>query len=264
MPPPAQIIKLSGQARGDGGLICWRGRLRGGAERTLDGTWVRSNLKASYLEKVIAAGGGFVHIPTGNAQERPCCTSNHRDGPEVLSAQTSPEMSVAECPLVAYPQGGDDFCTAYSLASALHAYGDAAAAALMARSARDALASGDAFGHMRKVVRSEAAGWGEVPLALHVPLHAHITEPVHMQLVGTDGAGTHAIATVGGLIFDAAEARALPLSRASLDRCVGMHLNGATFSHVARAVKLVPGRSVRKRLARHACGALAVPGPKML
>ena len=68
-----------------------------------------------------------------------------------------------------------------------------------------------------------------------------------------DGAGTHAVATLGRLIFDAAEASALPLSRASLDRCVGKHLNGATFSHVARAVRLVPGKSVRKRLARSAC-----------
>ena len=170
--------------------------------------------------------------------------------PSVLSAQTSPEMSAAECPLVAYPQGDADFCAAYGLASALHAYGDAAAAASVARSARAALVSGDAFGYFRKVVRSDAAGWSEMPLAHHDPLHTHIAEPVHMQLVGSDGAGTHAIATLGRLVFDAAEARALPLSRASLDRCVGMHLNGATFSHVARAVRLVPGKSVRRMVAR--------------
>ena len=60
-----------------------------------------SNFKALYLEKVITAGGGFVYIPTGNSQERPCCTSDLRDGLKVLSAQTSAETSVAECPLVA-------------------------------------------------------------------------------------------------------------------------------------------------------------------
>ena len=53
-------------------------------------------------------------------------------------------------------------------------------------------------------------------------------------LVGSDCAATHAVATLGGLIFGAAEARALPLSRTSLDRCVGAHLNGECFSHVAR------------------------------
>ena len=77
---------------------------------------------------------------------------------------------------------------------------------------------------------------------------AFVAEPIALQLVASDGAGTHAVATVGGLIFDAAEARALPLSRAALDRCVGTHLNGTTFSHVARAVRLVPGTSVRKWL----------------
>ena len=62
--PPAQIIKLSGKICGSGGFIGWCGRLRGGAERMLDGAWVRSNFKASYLQKVTSAGGAFVHIPT--------------------------------------------------------------------------------------------------------------------------------------------------------------------------------------------------------
>ena len=87
-------------------------------------------------------------------------------------------------------------------------------------------------------------------LARHDPLALRFDEPVLMQLVGSDGAGTHAVATLGGLVFDAAEARALPLSRATLDRCVGIHRNGAMFSHVARAVRLVPGKSVHKWLQR--------------
>ena len=84
------------------------------------------------------------------------------------------------------------------------------------------------------------------------PLANSVSEPVHLQLVGSDGAGTHAVATLGGLIFDSAEVRALPLSRASLDRCVGANLNAARFSHVARAVRLVPGKSLRQRLRREA------------
>ena len=77
-----------------------------------------------------------------------------------------------------------------------------------------------------------------------------------MQLVGSDGAGTHAVATLGAFIFDAAEQRALPISRAALDHCVGAQLNGARFSHVARAVRLVPGKSLRKRLRRDSCGSV--------
>ena len=87
-----------------------------------------------------------------------------------------------------------------------------------------------------------------MPLTGHDPIATSIPEPIILQLVGSDGAGTHAVATVGPLLFDAAEDYALPLSRATLDRCVGVHLNGATFSHIARAVRLVPGKSVRKWL----------------
>ena len=98
--------------------------------------------------------------------------------------------------------------------------------------------------------RTDAAGWSSRPIAGHDPLATIIDTPVNLQIVGSDGAGTHAVATLGKLIFDAAEPRALPLSRAALDHCVGAQLNGARFSHVARAVRLVPGKRLRKRL-RH-------------
>ena len=91
---------------------------------------------------------------------------------------------------------------------------------------------------MRNVVNDSAAGWEVVPVTGHDPLATIFSEPINLQLVGTDGAGTHAVATLGGFIFDAAEARAMPLSRAALDRCVG-----------ARATER------RALLARGACGA---------
>ena len=135
----------------------------------------------------------------------------------------------------------------------MHEYGDACGAAAIAACARAALASDDAFAHVAMAVRTDAAGWSSAPMAGHDPLAQIIDAPINLQLVGTDGAGTHAVATLGGLVFDAAEARALPLSRAALDRCVGVQFNGARFSHVARAVRLLPGKSLRKRLRREAC-----------
>ena len=54
----------------------------------------------------------------------------------------------------------------------------------------------------------------------HDPLATVIAEPINLQLVGSDGAGTHAVATLGSLIFDAVEARALPLSRESASTAV--------------------------------------------
>ena len=90
------------------------------------------------------------------------------------------------------------------------------------------------------------------PLAVTCNLHrtplystTRFTSP---QLVASDGARNHAVTTLGGLIFDAAEARALPLTRASLDRCAGFHRNGARFSHVARALHLMPTKRTRQRL----------------
>ena len=139
-----------------------------------------------------------------------------------------------------------------TLPCAVRFFGDHAAADAIAACAEAALASGDAFGHVREAVHSDAAGWSEAPLHNHNPLLAHISQPVLLQLVGSDGAGTHAVATAGDLIFDSTEAFALPLTRASLDRCVGTHLNGVTFSHVARAIQLQPGKSVRKWLQKQA------------
>ena len=107
-----------------------------------------------------------------------------------------------------------------------------------------------AFSHVRNVVNNSVGGWDVAPITSHDPLSPMFCEPVLLQLVGSDGAGTHAVATLGDLIFDATEARALPLSRAALDRCVGAQLNGARFSHVARAVRLVPGKSVHTRMRR--------------
>ena len=209
-------------------------------------------LRRTFLDKVRAAGGHFRHIPTGNARPEaaPAGLGGHWDGPEVLSAPgTSREViPTAECPVVAHRQGAADLCAAYGLASAMHEFGDAIGAAAIAGCARAALANPDAFGHVIEAVRTDAAGWSSKPLTGHDPLTHIIGTPVNMQLVGTDGAGTHAVATLGGLIFDAAEQRALPLSRAALDHCVGAQLNGARFSHVARAVQLVPGKSLRKRL----------------
>ena len=169
----------------------------------------------------------------------------------VVSSPGPPVMTMAACPVVvAYRQGGADLCAAYGLASAVHHFGDIAAAASIAACAATALVSGDAFGYVRSVVRTDASGWCSTPLAAdYNPLSAScIAEPILMQLVGSDGAGTHAVGMLRHLIFDATEEWALLLSRAALDRCVGKHLNGATFSHVARAVRLTPGKSVRKWL----------------
>ena len=233
--------------------LLWRGRLRGGVgERSLAASWVRNNFDSAFLRSVISKHGRFVHIPIGLAQERPAPTEfdDHRDGPKVRSAPGTAVNPTVERPVIFYQQGCADLCVAYGLASAVHHFGDYAAASGIALCAAAALASGDAFRYVRAFVNSEVGGWSEAPLSNHDPLRVRMSEPVLLQLVGSDGAGTHAVATLGDLIFDSTEGRALPLTRASLDRCVGAHLNGASFSHTARAALIVPGSSVRKWLRR--------------
>ena len=176
--------------------------------------------RRSFLDMVRAADGRFRYIPTGNARPAALpCSGDQWDGPEVLSAPgTSKEVILTvQCPLVAYRQGAAVLCAAYGLASAMHEYGDAIGATDIAGCARAALSSSDAFTFVTDVVRKDAAGWSIVPIPNHDPLTSIIDIPVNLQLVGSDGAGTHAVATLGGLIFDAAEPRALPLSRAALD-----------------------------------------------
>ena len=86
--------------------------------------------------------------------------------PEWPSGRTEcplrPDLSRDVCGRVPVGQGGADYCVAYGLTSALHAYGDAAAAASVASSAWSALATGDAFAMPltisgRSGMRSEAA-----------------------------------------------------------------------------------------------------------
>ena len=46
-PEPAQVIKLSAEACGNGGRFQWRGRLRGGGgDVCLEAAWVRNNFKS--------------------------------------------------------------------------------------------------------------------------------------------------------------------------------------------------------------------------
>ena len=54
----------------------------------------------------------------------------------------------------------------------------------------------------------------------------------------------HAVTLVGGWLFDANMPHALPLSRESLDTIMAVTHHEAKFTHVARAVQLIPGSSV--------------------
>ena len=230
----------------------WHGKTGRGAVVPLRGTWVRANFAPAFVQKVYFAGCAppkFFKVPVGGAESRPAqSVDNLRDGPGgVLSAWSTTVASSAESPEIAFRQGPRDYCVAYGASSAMHHFGDHGAAAALALTAPASLASDDSFEHVKRSVRAVIPGWNVANLCQHDPLAAQYKEPVLLQLVGSDGGSAHSVTTVGDLIFDACEGRALPLCRASLDRCVGAS-NGATFLRVARAVRLVPGQTVTKAI----------------
>jgi hypothetical protein len=211
--------------------------------------WVRKNFTSAFVRKVRGARGQFVHIDT--ARPRPEVAAQ----PGELGGADGAVLP-APLPSIAYRQYEATFCAAYGPASAVHWYGDADVAALVAAAARAVLSSPDQISFVHDLINTEAPGWQAQYLVKHDPLVVKFSEPVVLQLACSDGSDNHAVATVGDLVFDSAEQNALPLSRQSLDRCAGLLTDGTKFSHVARAVRLLPGKSVKKQLRRS--GALRV------
>mmetsp|Transcript_10508 Transcript_10508/g.31033 ORF Transcript_10508/g.31033 Transcript_10508/m.31033 type:complete len:366 (-) Transcript_10508:246-1343(-) len=244
------VLQLS--ASDYGHRTVWAGRVRGGAEVSLDGGWVRKNFTSAFFRKVRGARGQFVHIDT--ARPRPEVAAQ----PGELGGADGAVLP-APLPSIAYRQYDTHeatFRAAYGPTSAVHWYGDADVAALVAAAARAVLSSPDQISFVHDLINTEAPGWQAQYLVKHDPLVVKFSEPVVLQLACSDGSDNHAVATVGDLVFDSAEQNALPLSRQSLDRCAGLLTDGTKFSHVARAVRLLPGKSVKKQLRRS--GALRV------
>jgi len=235
------------------GAKTYKGKMRGGAQVELECGWVRSNFKSQFLREVAGAKGKFVPVKVGRASERPPLAemANLGDGPEVLAAPGTTVHPVGSCPEIAYQQGRRDWCAAYGLASALLHYGDVEAAEAVRGAAEAALVSDCPFVFITNVVEADAAGWRPERLKSHDPLETVYEEPTYLQLASSDGSKSHAIAIVGRLIFDSCEQYALPLTQASLDRCAGAGAkSGVTFSHVARAMRLVPSKGRKKLLRR--------------
>jgi len=119
---------------------------------------------ASFLRSVISKRGCFVHVPTGRARDRPppAVPARHWDGPEVLTAPSTPVNSEVVCPVLWSPisKVGADLCVAYGLASAVHHLGNRSAAAIIAACAAAAATSCEAIGYVRDVVNMDVAGSG--------------------------------------------------------------------------------------------------------
>ena len=81
-------------------------------------------------------------------------------GPEVLAAQGASANPAAACPVATWHAPSRPFCATYSLASAVHAFGDDVAAVAIAAKAEQASKSADALAVLRDHINGPAVpGW---------------------------------------------------------------------------------------------------------
>ena len=174
-------------------------------------------------------------------------------GPEVLAAQGASANPAAACPVATWHTPSRPFCATYSLASAVHAFGDDVAAVAIAAKAEQASKSADALAVLRDHINGPAVPGWQARLVKKAaernvlePSYQPVSEPLLLQ-IGSE----HAVALLERTIFDNNHPHGLPLSRESLDyvlqrsRCVE-----DSFSHVRRAVRLMAGQSVRKAIGK--------------
>ena len=72
--------------------------------------------------------------------------------------------------------------------------------------------------------------------------------PTCILIHGSDGSTDHCITTLGDWIFDSNMPHALPLCQASLDQCVDLDGEGATFKRCVKVLRMVPGKKLMKIL----------------
>ena len=176
-------------------------------------------------------------------------------------------------PLVAYPQGDDDYCVSYSLASALHAAGDAAAAADIAALAPQLVGLPAGSNRVECLMhccnQQLQPQWQTLQLksvgqldasAFLALLHAADDGTVTVfQIKDSCGNVQHCTAAAAGWLLDTNKARALPLSDVGLDACC---LGGARFAYVVYGFQLL--RGVAPGTKRAAPGAQDAPVAKKL
>ena len=134
------VLQLS--ASDYGHRTVWAGRVRGGAEVLLDGGWVRKNFSSAFVREVDGAHGQFVHIDTTRPRPEVAAQPGELGGADGA-------VLPAPLPSIAYRQYEATFCAAYGPASAVHWYGDADVAALVAAAARAVLSSPDQISFVR-------------------------------------------------------------------------------------------------------------------
>jgi hypothetical protein len=206
-------------------------------------------------------------IPEGKAPTQPSAGLDATDATTVAWAtpETVASLVIGEVlPSVEFQQGDAATCLTCAGANGLFAVGDAdGAARVAAAAARTGEQRLTNIKQLGQYIYSSVVGWSpQNPVnfypgaasdrhcrGLMAHLLAHPSElPTVVTLCDSEGAEDHDVAMVGALIFDSNKPRALPLSQESLDRCVDIERTGLTCTAIARAVRLVPTKKMRRAL----------------
>ena len=151
----------------------------------------------------------------------------------------------ARPPEVMFRQGKVDSCVFSGVASAFSSLGDDKGAAVLAGLAEASAQCANPMAFLEKIVCQRTA-WDVqgVSEGAYDVLEAG-SDATCIQIKCSDGAVNHSIVTVGEWIFDSNETSALPLCKASLDRCAGQD---ATFVGCVKVLKLIPSKKLVKAL----------------
>jgi len=241
-------------------------------EETLEYAWVKRNIKKWFLEeKVYPELDKWHKVPLGSAASDSASVAGGASGGGLLSmAVPFADGSVVDesLPLVPFVQGKKDICFSCSGANALQSAGDHDGAARVAAEKRN-LAIGvvkNPLGPLAQFVEKGKLGWnceldnaknswypdaptdaprsGLMPYMIDNPYEG----PTVAVLRDDKGAADHVVAISGSLIFDSNHSRALPLTCASFDLCVDMDHTGVKCDGIARAMRLVPTKKMKKLL----------------
>jgi hypothetical protein len=229
--------------------------------------WVEENFETWFLDIVRASVCQWRKIPEGKAPTQPSAGLDATDATTVAWATPETVASLAfgeVLPSVEFQQGDAATCLTCAGANGLFAVGDAdGAARVAAAAARTGEQRLTNIKQLGQYIYSSVVGWSpQNPVnfypgaasdrhcrGLMAHLLAHPSElPTVVTLCDSEGAEDHDVAMVGALIFDSNKPRALPLSQESLDRCVDIERTGLTCTAIARAVRLVPTKKMRRAL----------------
>ena len=252
--------------RNTSGTTIFKGKgPHGQGEETLEYAWVKCNTKKWFLEEIVYPELDKWHkVPLGSAaSDSASAVSGSGGGGLLSSAVPFADGSVLDAPfpLVPFTQGMEDICYSYAGANALERAGDHDGAALVAAKKTN-LACGvikNPLGPLAQFLRDK--GWTSEMENSRYPdgatdqhrtglMSYMINNPYEGSTVAVlrddTGVADHVIAISGSLIFDSNRSHALPLTRESFGLCVDMDHTGTKCDGIARAMRLVPTKKMKK------------------